>query len=413
MGRSWWRWSQSSPTAACSSSGSIRTSKTRCRNWPATATKFGIKFPLLKDPGAKVADQFGATRTPEAFVLDRDRVIVPRSDRRPVRRRLGPRSRRRRPNWSTRSRPLLADKPVAVAATQPVGCLIGRRTPSTSSGEVTYAKHIAPILQNRCVSCHREGQIAPFTLTEYDDVVAWADMCLEVIDDGRMPPWRCESRRTASSPTMRDLRRQRKKLFHEWVDDGTPEGDRDDLPPPRQFVEGWQIPEARRRLSDAGGVRSSRQRNRAVQVLHLGPGFTEDKWVYGAEARPGNPEVVHHLILFFIPPGQEKPRPEDPLFNAIAAFAPGMPADRRTGEVCACAIPAGSKLVFQVHYTPNGKATTDRSEAAVVFADPQKVTKEVHVAAALNFKFLIPPGDPNYPVDGGEDVQRRHAISTR
>ena len=359
-------------------------------------TKFGVKFPLLKDPGAKVAEQFGATRTPEAFVLDRDRVIRYQGR---IDDQYGVGSAR---DEATKTElvdaieALLADKPVAMAATQPVGCLIGRRTPSASSDGVTYAKDIAPVLQNRCVSCHREGQIAPFTLTEYDDVVAWADMCLEVIDDGRMPPWGANP---VHGEFLNDARLTpgESKLFHAWVDAGTPEGDANDLPAPRKFVDGWQMPkpDAVYQMPEEFEVPA----NGTVPYKYFvwDPGFTEDKWVYGAEARPGNPEVVHHLFLFYIPPGQEKHRPEDPLFNAIAAFAPGMPPIVGP-EKYAVRIPAGSKLAFQIHYTPNGKATTDRSEAAVVFADPKKVEKEVKVAAAMNFKFLIPPFHPNYPI---------------
>ncbi|QDT71584.1 redoxin domain-containing protein [Lacipirellula limnantheis] len=360
-------------------------------------TKFGITFPLLKDPGAKIADQFGATRTPEAFVLDRDRVIRYQGR---IDDQYGVGSAR---NAATNTElvnaieALLSDKPVAVATTQPVGCLIGRRTPSTSSSDVTYAKDVAPVLQNRCISCHREGQIAPFALTEYEDVVAWADMCLEVIDDGRMPPW---SANPAHGEFANDARlaSAEKELFRRWVAAGTPEGNRDDLPPARQFVEGWQIPKPDAVYAMPEEFEVPANGTVPYQYFIWDPGFTEDKWVYGAEARPGNPEVVHHLIMFYIPPGQEKPRPEDPLFNAIAAFAPGMPAVIGPEEY-ALRIPAGSKLAFQVHYTPNGRATTDRSSAAVVFADPRKVTKQVRVAAGLNFKFLIPPFHPNYPIE--------------
>jgi peroxiredoxin len=358
--------------------------------------KFGVKFPLLKDPGAKVAAEFGATRTPEAFVLDRERTVRYRGridDQYGVG---AARDRATKTELVDAIEALLADKPVSVAETQPVGCLIGRREPKQTASDVTYTKHIASMLQTRCVTCHRDGQIAPFTLTKYDDVVAWADMCLEVIDDGRMPPW---SANPAHGEFLNDARLtpEEKELFHKWVDAGTPEGDPNDLPPPRAFVDGWQIskPDAVYKMP----VEFEVPANGTVPYKYFiwDPGFTEDKWVYGAEARPGNPEVVHHLFLFYIPPGQEKHRPQDPLYNAIAAFAPGMPPIVGP-EKYAVRIPAGSKLGFQVHYTPNGKATTDRSEAAVVFSDPAKVEKEVRVAAAMNFKFLIPPNHPNYPI---------------
>lgn len=360
-------------------------------------TKFGIEFPLLKDPGAKVADQFGATRTPEAFVLDQRRIVRYHGR---IDDQYGVGSAR---NEATNNElvdaieALLSGKAVAVAQTEPVGCLIGRRAPRREEGAVSFSKHIAPMLQNRCVNCHREGQIAPFTLTEYADVAAWADMCLEVIDDERMPPWGANPAHGEFANDAR-LTDDEKKLFHQWVDAGVPEGNPDDLPPAREFVDGWQIPhpDVVYKMPEEFSVPA----NGTVpyKFFVFDPGFKEDKWVCAAEARPGNHEVVHHLFLFWIPPDQKKPRTIDALKNAIAAFAPGM-SPIVGPEKYAVRIPAGSKLAFQVHYTPNGTATTDRSEAALVFSDPKKVEKEVLVAAAYNGKFLIPPYHPDYPIE--------------
>jgi peroxiredoxin len=366
----------------------------------AYGKKFGAKFPLLKDPGAKVADQFGATRTPEAFVLDRQHVV-----------RYHGRIDDQYSVGSVRNKPtkndlldavdaMLAGKPVAAPLTEAVGCLIGRREPSHAGGDVTYSKDIAPIVQNRCVTCHRTGQIAPFTLTDYADAAAWSDMCLEVIDSGRMPPWGANPKHGEFLNDAR-LSDAEKELFHQWVEAGVPEGDPADLPPPRQFAEGWSIPKPDVVYKMPEEFKVPATGTVDYQYFIFDPHFTEDKWVYSAEARPGNREVVHHLLLFYIPPGQDKPRDRDPLFNAIAAFAPGMPAIKGD-ERFAVRIPAGSKLAFQVHYTPNGTPQTDRSEAAVIFSDPAKVKKEVRIAAAFNFKFLIPPGHPDYAVTAEE-----------
>src|SRR5262249_31263568 len=112
----------------------------------------------------------------------------------------------------------------------------------------------------------------------------------------------------------------------------------------------------------------------------------------------------HHLILFYIPPDQKKHKKGDPLFNAIAAFAPGMPAVGGP-EDYALRIPAGSKLAFQVHYTPNGSPQSDMSEAALVFADPEKVRKQVQIQAAFNPKFFIPPGHPDYKITASRTLK--------
>jgi len=114
--------------------------------------------------------------------------------------------------------------------------------------------------------------------------------------------------------------------------------------------------------------------------------------------RPGNRAVVHHLILFFVAPGQKKMRGEDALANGIATFAPGMPATDLP-EGYAFRIPAGSHLVMQAHYTPNGTEQADQSYAGIVLADPKTVKHEISISAAMNVKFLIPPGQKDFEVN--------------
>jgi hypothetical protein len=204
---------------------------------------------------------------------------------------------------------------------------------------------------------------------------------------------------------------EEKSLFRKWVEAGVPEGNPNDLPPPRQFIDGWQIPKPSVVYTMPEEFQVPATGVVEYQHFYIDPGFTEDMWVSGAEARPGNHEVVHHLILFYVPPGQERHRPEDPLFNAISAFAPGMPPIAGPEEY-AVKIPAGSKLVFQVHYTPNGSPQTDRSQVGLIFADPAKVARHVRVDAAFNFKFLIPPGDPDYVITAQKKFDRDTLLYT-
>lgn len=355
-----------------------------------------LEFPLLKDPDCRVADQFGATRTPEAFLLDGSQTIRywGRIDDQ-----YGVGYSRGKPSTSELANALdalLADKPIMTAKTTAVGCIISRPKSIEPHGDITYCNQISRIVQAHCIECHREDQIAPFALESYDDVAAWADTILEVIDDGRMPPWHANPEH---GKFLNDARMpvEDKQLLATWVENGMPEGDPNDLPKPREFAAGWRIPEpdAVFKMPYAFDVPAKG----VVSYKHFmfDPGFTEDKWVIGSEARPGNRSVVHHLILFFVPPGQEKYRPEDALFNMVAAYAPGMPA-LAGPESLALRIPAGSKLCFQVHYTPNGSPQTDLSEAGLIFTDAKNVEKEFLTEAALNFRFRIPPGEKNYQV---------------
>lgn len=126
----------------------------------------------------------------------------------------------------------------------------------------------------------------------------------------------------------------------------------------------------------------------------------------GSRGRPGNRAVVHHLILFFQPPGAKRFRGEDALFNSVASFAPGLPASTfPESQGLARRIPAGSKLIFQVHYTPIGTEQVDLSSAGLVFADPEDIRQEVKVDCALNFRFQIPPGADNHQVQADYRVQ--------
>lgn len=356
-----------------------------------------IEFPLLKDPDCRVADQFGATRTPEAFVLDDTQTIRywGRIDDQ-----YGVGYARGKPSTSELAAALdqlLAGKPIATAQTTAVGCLISRPNSIKPHGDVTYSNQIARIMQQHCLECHREGQIAPFALSNYDEVAAWSETMLEVIDDGRMPPWHAnpEHGKFLNDARMPD---EDKRLLQTWVDNGLPQGDPADLPEPREFAEGWRIPEPDLVLKMPEPFEVPAKGVVDYQHFVFDPGFTEDKWVIGSEARPGNRAVVHHLVLFYIPPGQDTYRPEDPLFNIVAAFAPGMPAIMGP-ENLALRIPAGSKLCFQMHYTPNGSPQTDVSEVGLIFTDAENVEKEFINEAGLNFAFMIPPGAENYRVD--------------
>jgi peroxiredoxin len=366
-----------------------------------------IDFPLLKDPSNAVADQFGAERTPEVFVLDKARVIryrgriddqyvVGSSRNEPKHNELG-----------SALDELLAGKEVATPETKATGCHIGRVNRRAARGEITYAKDIAPIVQNHCVACHRPGEIAPFTLTSYDDVVNWSATVREVIDEGRMPPWHADA---APGKFLNDRRLPpaEKKLLFDWIENGMPAGNSADLPEPPKFTEGWQIPKPDLVIEMPRSFTVPAKGTVEYQYFPLDITFDEDKWVVAAEARPGNRSVVHHLILLYVPPSARYGAPEAALLNAIATFAPGIPAWQATPGT-AKRIPAGSKLYFQVHYTPNGAEATDVSRAGIVFTDARAVEKQLKTDAVVNLRFQIPPQKDNVRIEAqygfGRDMQ--------
>jgi peroxiredoxin len=360
---------------------------------------YKIEFPLLKDPGNSVADQFLAERTPEVFVLDADRKVryYGRIDDQFT---YG-----RQKNAAERHYllealdALLADKPIATPETESIGCHIGRVLEAKGDSKVTYSKHISHILNKRCVECHRPGEIGPFSLRNYDEVVGWAEMINEVVQEQRMPPWHADPKHGKFSNDTR-LSDEDKQLIRDWVAAGAPEGDPADMPPAPEFVEGWRIgePDMVVYMSDKSFNVPARGEVRYQHFL-VDPGFKEDKWIQAAECRPGNREVVHHIIVAVKAPGKRLRDSGGELDSDwLTATAPGArPLVLKEGM--AKLIPAGSQLVFQLHYTPNGTAQEDRSCVGFKFADPKTVQREVATHKAANQRFVIPPGDASHRVE--------------
>lgn len=362
------------------------------------ARKEGIEFPLLKDAGHRVADALAAERTPEVFLLDADHVIRYRGrvdDQFDV----GvARPKPTREYLKDALEDLLNGKSIRTSSTPATGCVIGRVRLPQANAQVTYSHQIARLLQDRCIECHRHGQIAPFALDRYEEAVGWAEMIREVVDDGRMPPWHADPAhgRFANDSRLTD---DEKDLIHRWVEAGAPEGDPMDLPDPPVYVEGWRIkPDAVYTFVEPFVVPATGVVEYQYRIVD--PGFTEDKWVQAAEANPGNRSVVHHIICFVLPPGagtDEGSLDKAFMTDFLVGMAPGAPP-QCFPEGSAKLIRAGSRIVFQLHYTPNGTQQSDQSSIGLVFADPKTVRRHAYTHAVGTELFEIPPGDPDYKV---------------
>ena len=362
----------------------------------AFAKNHGIRFPMVKDHQNQVADIYGATRTSEVFLIDQFGEI----------RYQGRIDNQYQPGL-TRSEPtrqdlvvaieeLLAGKSVSVPTTEPVGCIIGRVKSSEVSTELTYAKEISRILQRHCVECHREGEIGPFALTEYDEVVGWGEMMLEVIDEKRMPPWHANPAH-GEFMNAREMPDSEVARLREWVEGGMPFGDSDDLPQPLEIVPGWQLPREPDLVLDmhTRPFQVPAEGTVEYQYFVVDPKFEEDKWVLAGEVVPGNRSVVHHCIVFIRPPDGSDFRRG----FWLAGYVPGQqPVDLPEGY--AVRVPAGSKLVFQMHYTPTGVSEEDMTRLGLVLADEADVTHEVFSVVGINRDFEIPPQVSDFDVNG-------------
>lgn len=376
----------------------------------AFARTHQIAFPILKDPGNRVADQFGAARTPEVFVLDAQRRVRYRGAIDDQYHYGVQRTKADHAYLRDALTSLAAGTAIAIEQTEAVGCQIGRILEARADSDVTYTKQISRILQKRCVECHRAGEVAPFALTDYDEVVGWAGMIAEVVEQRRMPPWHADERFGHFANDSRLTGPERDQIAR-WVAAGAPEGDPADLPAPRQFVEGWRIgrPDQVIYMSDTPFAVPA-EGEVPYQHFVVDPGFTEDKWIQAAECRIGNRAVVHHIVVAAAPRGRSRQRVHGQLESDwLAATAPGA-RPMLLPRGLAKRVPAGSKLVFQMHYTPNGTPQTDRSSIGLVFADPRTVQREVVTQKAANTRFRIPPGANDHEVKAAFRFQQDSVV---
>jgi hypothetical protein len=292
----------------------------------------------------------------------------------------------------------------------------------------TFARDVAPIFQKNCQVCHRPGEIGPFPLLTYEQARPWAAAIKEAVKAQKMPPWFADPRyghfsnSTALTPTEIHT-------IAAWADAGAPKGDLKDMPPSPQFFEGWAIgkPDLVFELPKPYEVPATGVID--YQHIIVPTGFTKDTWVQAAEVRPTDRSVVHHIIAFIREPQSnwfkgQKPgeffiAPQvktdaEPDTSALPSdflvgYAPGQPAEiLRPGQ--AKLIKAGSDIIFQVHYTPNGKPVTDRTKLGLVLAkEPPK--ERVLTLSATNGTFKIPAGDPNYRVEAEFDIRTAVTLS--
>jgi hypothetical protein len=285
----------------------------------------------------------------------------------------------------------------------------------------TFSKDVAPILEHNCQGCHRPGEVAPMSLLTYQQARPWAKAMKEAVLLKKMPPWPADPQ-VGHFSNDRSLAPKDRDTLVAWVDAGAPEGNPADLPKPMQFVDGWNIgqPDLVIEMPRAFDVAASGSIEYQYVILPLN--LTEDRWVQAAEIRPGNRAVVHHVIAFIRDPDSKWMRDRQPgeVFvprnskgdvqsfsgDMLAGFAPGVPPmTLEPGQ--ARLLKAGSDVVFQLHYTANGKAAQDRTKVGVIFSkEPPR--ERVLTLGAANRKFAIPPGDPNYQVDA--EIELAHDV---
>ena len=375
-------------------------------------SEFKLQFPLLFDASGELADALKPSHTPEAFVIDRDGQIAYRGriddlyadlDKR--------RAAATHHDLADAIAAVVAGRPVESARTDPVGCLFETGGRSKSQSNVSYTRDIAPILQANCVTCHREGEVAPFPLLTYADAARRARQIVRVTQSRFMPPWRPEPD-FGHFLNERRLTDRELALFEDWSGAGAPEGDSADLPPPPRFTEGWQLGEPDLVIKMPEPFEVPAEGRDVFRNFVIPLDLDEDKLVAVAEFRPGNRRVVHHSIFYLDNTGVARrkdaadPGPGYGSFGgpgflpsgSIGGWAPGqMPQRLRDGM--GRQLRKGTDLVVQIHYHPSGKVETDQSTVGLHFVK-QGSRKMVVPITIVDRGLYIPAGVPNQPMSG-------------
>ena len=370
------------------------------------AADYKLPFPIVKDTDGKLAARLNVDRVPTVLVLDAGRMVryMGRIDDQ-----FAPGI--HRPAAKTRElqsaiAAIVDGREVTAPFVPAAGCLLTRDEAPPTASTVTYHKNVAKIIQAKCQDCHRPGEAAPFVLGTFRQAKSWAAMIREVVADNVMPPWHADAP-LGHFANDRRLSPADKATLLSWIDAGCPEGDPTDAPAPRAFVTGWRIGREPDRI-----IKMAKTINVPAQYLYGAIGmpyqytkgdgtFAEDTWVQAVEVRPDYRAALHHVIVYVIPPGTTlRQLAENDGFaqHMLASFVPGDgPVVFPAG--LAKKIPKGSVLLFENHYTPNGRAGTDQSCVGLVLAKGPPA-HEVKSDTSINHHFAIPPGEPNHSVAG-------------
>ncbi len=363
----------------------------------AAITDNGLKGTYSHDGASALLASLGAKTTTECFVLDASRTLTYRGavdDQYGI----GYAVEAPRQNYLAKAIDATLKKQLPeVAATTAPGCeldLPEAAKPTT----VTYHAQIARILSTHCIECHRDGGVAPFSLTSSDDVIAHAPMIRQVVERGIMPPW-FAAKPEAGQPSHwindRSVPEADKAALLSWLSSDRPLGNPTDAPPARDFSSGWMIgkPDAVYQFAKPVPIKATGVMS--YQHVVIDTELTEDKWVQAIEIQPGVREVVHHVLVFLqVGDRRGDDADEEGRGGFWAAYVPGN-SYRIFGDGYGKRLPKGAKLRFQMHYTPNGKAVEDATKIGVVFAkEPPR--QEVKVAGIVNARLSIPPGADNH-----------------
>lgn len=268
---------------------------------------------------------------------------------------------------------------------------------------VTFSKHVAPILQRHCQECHRPGEAVPMSLLTFEDARPWAKAIRRMVSSRQMPPWHAD-------PAIGQWRNDRRLNQDEidtlvtWAKTGARRGDPKDLPPPLQFSQGWKIGEPDVVFTMPTEQVLPPELEDEYRYVVIPTSFDEERWIQAAEVRPGNMDVVHHVITFTASlEDMASSGPQGAINGSLGGYAPGMqPFVLPEGE--GMRLPPGAAIVLQMHYhKETGQEARDRTRVGVRFAT-HPVKKVMRIAQVGTEDFVIPPGAANVEVNAEDAI---------
>jgi mono/diheme cytochrome c family protein len=396
----------------------------------AHRNEYRIAFPVLRDPQAATATVWEIDTCPAVVLLDAHGRVAYRGridDR--YQRRGGTARAPRRDDLEEALGDLLAGRAVRVPRTDAIGCPIHREPAEIAAAPqepgpalvappaVTYARDVAPLLQRHCQECHRPGGVAPFSLTTYDDARSWAEDIRLFTSNGRMPPWKpVEGFGDFLHP--RRMTAEEIACIDRWVRAGCPLGNPDELPPPREFSNDWALGEPDLVLT-IPEYELAADGPDVYQCFVLPTDLDRDRFVTAFEVKPGNAQVVHHVIAFLDTSGRARQldaATAEPGYTSSQGFPGFLPAGGLGGWApgnvrdplppgIGRILPRGADVVLQVHYHKIGKPQRDRTQIGLYFAR-HEVRRAVFVVPVTPpggpfSGMTIPAGAENHEVTGG------------
>jgi hypothetical protein len=274
-------------------------------------------------------------------------------------------------------------------------------------GTVTYTKHIAPIVNARCAACHRPGEVAPFSLLQYEDVRKRAKLISKMTERRIMPPWKPDD----PAGTFRGEHRltaEQIGMIGQWTKEGTIEGDAKDLPPPPKFAVGWQLGEPDMIVTMPKEYTLAAESRDVYRNFVIPFEVPAGKYIKAVEFRPGNRRIVHHAG--FAIDAAHKFRDRDGKDGAPGFTQVGIPGQLFPGNLAfwvpgieprplpdgtGVTWPKGADLVLQLHLHPSGKPETERSTIGFYFTSETPRRPLQFIAMSTN-KIDIPPGEKAY-----------------